>query len=99
MKIVLSDKKTYLIGFSHSVLPYSIGFSDRQTQCFIHELNDKNEKILLYADCAICSIKDQFNKNVGRKISLQRCLSMSCFSKEDRTQIWNSYKDMRNGKW
>ena len=40
---------------------------------------------------ANCFINDQFNKSVGRKISLTRALQRYPFSKEDRKLIWKEY--------
>ncbi len=40
---------------------------------------------------AYCSINDQYNKEVGRKVLLTKVLQLARISKEDRTLIWKSY--------
>ena len=40
---------------------------------------------------AICSSKDNYNKEVGRKTSLTRALKEAGFSKKSRRDFWNFY--------
>lgn len=43
---------------------------------------------------AFCSVEDNFNKAIGRKLALTRALEGSKFSKEERTAIWETYFDI-----
>lgn len=57
------------------------------TECFIKDTDGK-----VYANTtAICSGEDNFNKNVGRKISLARALNEINISKTERQQVWHDY--------
>ena len=40
---------------------------------------------------AHCSIKDNFNKAMGRKVSLTKALTKSGLSKESRKAVWHAY--------
>lgn len=48
-----------------------------------------------------CSPKDQFSKEVGRKIALKRALSSSeLLTKDDKKAIWDGYRDTKpNKRW
>lgn len=48
------------------------------------------EKILTEAE-AICSSKDQFCKDIGRKISLARALPNLALHKKERKIFWDEY--------
>ena len=37
------------------------------------------------------SVKDKYDKEVGRKLSLARALKNTNFTKEQRKQVWNTY--------
>lgn len=56
------------------------------TQCTIEK--DRNE-----ISCALaeCSENDNYNKNIGRKISLQRALNNLNLSKGEKQEFWNVY--------
>lgn len=43
---------------------------------------------------AICSNKDHFCRNTGRKISLGRAMKNAGLPKEERTVIWELYRNM-----
>lgn len=63
------------------------------TYCFI-----KNEANEVIADGnSFLNPADNFNKNIGRKISLTRALS-TISDKDFRSEIWKEYFIMRNGK-
>jgi hypothetical protein len=47
---------------------------------------------------AICSHRDQFNKNTGRKLALSRALS-DVFTREERQLFWDAYFQARNGRY
>ncbi len=58
-----------------------------QTICTIKGIPGTNEVWGL----ANCSVKDNFNKETARKISLTRALKMSGLNKDCRTVIWDRY--------
>jgi hypothetical protein len=45
------------------------------------------------------SLTDQFNKNIGRKISLTRAIAALGIPKQQRALFWIAYYKMRNNKW
>ena len=81
------------------------------TTCLVSELKDGGEKNLLVQADAQCSVRDQYSKNIGRKISLQRAILtkvpdgvnpknwVSLFLKEDRQKIWEEYFKMRGNSY
>lgn len=47
---------------------------------------------------ALCSPNDNFNKDVGRKVSLSRALES--FDKEERTHVWDNYRKLtKEPRW
>jgi len=40
------------------------------------------------------SLKDIFDKKIGRKLSLKRALKDGGFSREERKKVWRSYLDL-----
>lgn len=44
------------------------------------------------------SKEDNYDKNIGRKVSMTRALKMFPFTKTDRIKFWEAYHTMR-GKW
>jgi len=46
-----------------------------------------------FVGVAEVSPKDQFCKETGRKVSLTKALNISNFSREDRKQIWETYRN------
>ena len=65
------------------------------TFCYICNKDCDDPEGLGYAKC---SISDKFNRDIGRKISLARALKSADIDKEERTEIWNAYRDMKPGK-
>lgn len=43
--------------------------------------------------------RDNFCKNIGRKLSMYRALRKTKFNKELRQKFWNAYFEMRGKKW
>lgn len=86
MLLDVGDKQ-YAVHFSHYRIPVC------ETGCSIHEGRCKvkgcAELIHPYRGLAICHENDQFNKAVGRKISLGRALQP--LPRELRKQIWYAY--------
>ena len=64
----------------------------RKTHCTIL---DESDNVVSHG-VAKCSVKDQFNKNTGRKVALTHALEL--FGKWERGQVWNAYFQARNGK-
>lgn len=60
----------------------------RISECINHTryLNHISEGI------SYCNEKDNFSKEIGRKISLTRALINGNFSKSDRKYIWDAYR-------
>lgn len=57
------------------------------TQCSILD-NEDNE---IGYGAAWCHPKDQFNKDVGRKMALSQALKAAAFDLETRKMFWDSY--------
>jgi hypothetical protein len=73
---------SYFIDWQHRVCTGNISHT---TICWI-----KNEKLEeVNVDQTFCSIKDNFCKEKGRKISLARAIEE--FDKPVRTEIWKAY--------
>ncbi len=51
------------------------------------------------AGCSYLHPRDQYCKDVGRKLSLARALKEWHVSKELRAMFWTEYKAMLGGKW
>jgi hypothetical protein len=49
---------------------------------------------MTYAGFARCVPSDIFSKDKGRKVSLARVLKNAELPKEDRTKIWDAYRNM-----
>ncbi len=47
---------------------------------------------------ATTSIKDQFNRKVGRKLALTRALAQTSYSKELRQVVWDTYHQTEKSK-
>ena len=66
----------------------------RGTICKIEKPNSFN------LGFAICGLKDAFKKDTGRRISLARAMKNAGLSKEERTLIWEEYRNMSpNKRW
>jgi hypothetical protein len=49
---------------------------------------------------SFCSHKDNFCRETGRKLSLARALKNTNLSKEERTVIWEIYRNTKKGgRW
>ncbi|KKK50546.1 hypothetical protein LCGC14_3123920, partial [marine sediment metagenome] len=59
-----------------------------RTTCYIYR---DNLKYLKADGTAWCSRKDQFNRNTGRKLALERALESAGFDKPKRTLFWEAY--------
>ena len=78
------------------------------TDCFIVLPENEDGLVFSYKGQAVLSDKDNYNRNKGRKISLQKALKFAftvkddkkilLFTKEERREFWKAYYKMR-GKW
>jgi hypothetical protein len=68
----------------------------RVTRCHIEALGTDSKLPIGYG-FAHCSHKDNFCKNTGRKLSLQR--ATHSMPKEVKEAIWMKYLKMRHGRW
>jgi len=87
MFTVNTSKGTFKINFQHFNNPEDI----RSTEC---HLLDENKEFLL-KESAYCHENDNFNRAIGRKLSLSRMLELASkmigFDKVDRQLIWDEY--------
>lgn len=68
----------------------------KMTVCNIFKLSTSNNITfptpqIIAVGYAICSEKDNYSKEIGRKISLTRALKSCEFPKSDRKYIWDKY--------
>ena len=66
--------------------------SAHYTQATIYTGATKEDKVILSTGNAICSLKDNFDKREGKRLSLERALEKTNYSKEDRTAIWTAFR-------
>ena len=73
--------------------------------CFAHINNETTVCTVSNANristgIAVKGTKDLFNKDVGRKLALKRALNNLKASKEQRTKVWNDYRNMsKTPRW
>ena len=106
MKVLLGSKK-FTVGWKHTEPEALI----RSTFCLIQEVLPDNTLKVISQGEAHCSFFDCYNRNTGRKLSLERALLaeapdpvnpknwLPLFVKEDRSSVWQEYFKMRGGKW
>lgn len=58
----------------------------REYVCYLYE----GGKLIAW-DNAVCSMKDNFCKAVGRKLAFARALLNSHLGKEERSKVWDEY--------
>jgi len=68
---------------------YNTNNGKRQCICTIKKGTSNKESTPISTGNTTCSVKDQFSKNKGRKISMSRALAM--FNRSEREQFWNEY--------
>lgn len=65
------------------------------TVCFIMKGN-----VSIDFGLASCGKNDNFCRDKGRKLSLARALKSALIPKEERTEIWECYRNMKKGgRW
>jgi len=108
LKMRLSEERDVKIRFHHEHDPKTGAFLTHVaedyrlvngvTVCKIFETYDGEEHS--YMGWAECSVKDRYDKEIGRKVSLKRALFNAGFEYEDRKEIWGAYfqrKENSNG--
>lgn len=76
----------------HPFLKKNVGYEFldcRSTTCEIVTVNGNEIVDVVTSGVAICHPSDNFNKEIGRKTSLQRAVEK--LHREERVQIWNAY--------
>ena len=66
--------------------------------CTICDVRESYSDVFIGIGMAICSPKDNFDKNHGRKEALTNFLSGYDFTREERKLIWEQYFKARGGK-
>lgn len=64
------------------------------TMCYLRIEIPQDDQLIpvgLFSGYALCSSKDKFSKETGRKLALRRALEMVGFDKNERSYIWNLY--------
>jgi hypothetical protein len=91
MKISFGEE-LYLVKFQHEVPGKEEKRGYRKTLCQVYKLL-QDERQLISSGTAVCGPLDQFQKEVGRKVSLTRALQTigPCLNKKLRTEIWKEY--------
>ena len=63
---------------------------DRHTTvCILDQMKDGESLDKIHKGTAYCSLKDRYNKEVGRKVSLTRALQQ--WDRKERAKIWKAY--------
>ena len=62
----------------------------RITICQLITVDGDNEIVFAQGESS-CHPKDNFNKETGRKVALQKALAKTPFDKNQRRQVWNNY--------
>ena len=91
--IVTIDNVKYKVKFKH----YNSDKDYKGTKCTIIRISNSNNPEISIEDTVITTntiLKDgeNFNKEIGRQLSLKRALHQIGFSKGIRQIFWNAYK-------
>ena len=84
MKVNLNNN-VYIVKWKHPEITTFNG-NVRSTECTI-----RNESLTFVTETAICSVKEQFQKDKGRKISMARALNKLHLQKPERKIFWEEY--------
>lgn len=79
--------KNFRIAWKHKQFERSQDFT-AITTCYFF---DRATNDLLHGEVAVCSPKDTFNKETGRKVSLKKIMKALGLDKQTRTEIWEAY--------
>ncbi len=91
MKSVNLNNQTYRIGFGYN---RPADKSQQETIAFIKNMDTD----VVITGISRCSKRDNFEKEVGRKLALKRALESSPFNKEERSAIWEVYETRKAHK-
>lgn len=92
------DDKIYVVKWQHSQYNSTHRVSNGTTQCSIDDIKNTMPVHDATGIC-ICALGDNYDKNKGRKISMQRALEELDLSRSHRQIFWDAYYEMRNNKW
>lgn len=101
MIVKFNNNRTLVVSWKHKMKG-----SKNWTECAVRTGN-QNDDILLVHVKAHRHENDEFSKNKGRKVSLNRALQslsnepvqgFQPLTREERTAVWGKYVEMRNGK-
>lgn len=87
----VNNNKVY---FSHNTEKTEL--TNGQTLCRIIDLETGE---ILAQGTAFCSLKDNFNRNTGRKVSLKKALEKLNLTAEQRKIYWDMYFERRGGQY
>jgi hypothetical protein len=80
-----SGIRTYDVFWEH-------GIADRETKCTINMYTHiRGEFNHIINGLAECSVRDQYCKETGRKVSLAKALKAVKFTRDERTEFWKAY--------
>jgi hypothetical protein len=91
MKVTINNR-IYLVSWHHEQKKFYIGnnIATGRTMCEIHAYEPvSKDKTLISSGISWTSVKDQFKKEVGRKISFTRALAS--WKRDERKLFWESY--------
>jgi len=96
MKVKLNSGVEYWVSWYHkNVSEYErMKGKDSFTKCLIQ--NQTNLEINGKGIAKLGKKEKQFNKDLGRKISLKKAMSNIGLNKETRTLFWNEYHTLTN---
>lgn len=84
----------YHVKFTHIQEDMHTDSPVRHTECKILESEeDKEELGFVSIGYSRCHPKDNFNKEIGRQLSLKKALEDGKFTKESREIFWENYRN------
>lgn len=92
MKVETSNGSLYVY-FTHITTG-----EHRKTEASIVSLNGE-EKNTLSTGITSVHHKDNYDRDKGRKLSLQRALAGTTLSKEDKVKFWEVYRNWGKNRW
>lgn len=63
----------------------------RATVCQIVSIDSGGNTSVLSEAASMCNPRDNFSKDIGRRLALTKALRKSNYSKSERSLIWQSY--------
>ncbi len=87
LKMTLTNSTRIGISFHHDR-------DENVTTCKLFFLNEDGSIDQIADSCrgySYCHASDQFNKETGRKVSLERALDDGRFTREERREVWQNY--------